>query len=108
MKKFLVAASFLVAVAAAGTAEAQTAARGTFTAPTGDARTDRTERRTATPTRARQAEGALPRGARGGNPLQLLNPMAPRRYYGSVDDTVTYDQNDPRRVTGIILFGIRW
>ncbi len=107
MKKLIVAASFVIAVAAAGSAEAQTA-RGTFTAPTGDARTERTERRTATPTRARQAEGALPRGTRGGNPLQLLNPMAPRRYYGSVDDTVTYDPNDPRRITGIILVGIRW
>jgi hypothetical protein len=38
----------------------------------------------------------------------MINPMAPQRYYGSVDDTVTYDQNDPKRVTGLILFGIRW
>ena len=105
MKTFLIA-SFLT-VAAAISADAQTV-RGTLSAPTGDARTDRTERRTAAPTRARQPEGALPRGARGGNPLQLLNPMAPRRYYGNVDDTVTYDPNDPRRVTGIILVGIRW
>ena len=104
MKKFLVG-SFLVAIAASTTAEAQT--RQTFTAPTGDARTDRTERRTAT-TRARQPEGALPRAARGGNPAQMLNPMAPRRYYGEVEDTVTYDPNDPRRITGIILVGIRW
>ena len=104
MKTFLVA-SFLIVVAAISSAEAQT--RRTFTAPAGDARTDRTERRVA-PTRSRQPEGAFPRGARGGNPLQLLNPMAPRRYYGSADDTVTYDPNDPRRVTGIILVGLRW
>jgi DMSO/TMAO reductase YedYZ molybdopterin-dependent catalytic subunit len=52
MKTFLLA-SFLVAVAAISNAEAQ--ARQTFTAPTGDARTDRTERRTA-PVRQRPAE----------------------------------------------------
>ena len=104
MKTFLLA-SFLVAVAAISNAEAQ--ARQTFTAPTGDARTDRTERRTA-PVRQRPAEGAIPRAARGGNPAQMINPMAPRRYYGSVEDTVTYDPNDPKRVTGLILFGIRW
>jgi hypothetical protein len=106
MKKLIFAACFVIAVAAARNAEAQTA-RGTFTAPTGDARTERTER-PAAPIRTRRAEGALPRAARGGNPAQIINPMAPRRYYGSVDDTVTYDPNDPRRVTGIILVGIRW
>jgi hypothetical protein len=104
MKTFLFA-SFLI-VAAAISAEAQTA-RGTLTAPAGDTRGDRAERRTA-PTRLRQAEGAFPRAARGGNFFQLFNPAAPQRYYGSVDDTVTYDPNDPRRVTGIILVGIRW
>ena len=106
MKTFLIA-SFLIVVAAIS-AEAQTqSVRGTLTAPTGDTRTDRTERRTA-PVRARRAEGALPRAARGGNPVQMINPAAPREYYGSVEDTVTYDPNDPRRVTGIILVGLRW
>ena len=104
MKTFLLV-SFLVAVAAISHAEAQ--ARETFTAPAGDTRTDRTERRTA-PVRQRPAEGAIPRAARGGNPAQMLNPKAPQRYYGSVEDTVTYDPNDPKRVTGIILFGLRW
>ena len=104
MKTFLIA-SFLL-VAAAISADAQSV-RGTLSAPTGDTRTDRTERRTA-PVRARRAEGALPRAARGGNPIQMINPAAPRRYYGEVEDTVTYDPNDPRRVTGLILVGIRW
>lgn len=104
MKKLLFA-SFLFAVVAVSTGAAQT--RQTFTAPTGDARTERTERRTV-PVRTRQPEGAIPRAARGGNPLQMFNPMAPRRYYGSVEDTVTYDPNDPKRITGIILVGIRW
>ncbi len=104
MKTFLIA-SILILVAAASSAEAQT--RQTFTAPTGDTRTDRTERRAA-PTRVRPTEGALPRAARGGNPLQMINPAAPRQYYGDVEDTVTYDPNDPRRITGIILVGLRW
>ena len=103
--KTLLIASFLIVAAVVDTAEAQT--RQTFTAPTGDERADRRERRTA-PTRPRKAEGAFPRAARGGNFFQLFNPMAPRRYYGSVEDTVTYDPNDPKNVTGIILVGIRW
>ena len=104
MKTVLLAA-FLIVIAAISSAEAQT--RQTFTAPTGDARTDRTERRYA-PVRARPAEGAIPRAARGGNPIQMFNPAAPRRYYGHVEDTVTYDPNNPSRITGIILVGIRW
>jgi hypothetical protein len=104
MKTFLIVSCLIVA--AAISAEAQTA-RGTFTAPTGDTRTDRTERRVAPTTRTREA-GAIPRAARGGNPIQMINPMAPRRYYGDVEDTVTYDPNDPRRITGLILLGLRW
>ena len=104
MKKYLVALLF-IAAAAATNAEAQT--RQTLTAPAADERRDRAERRTE-PVRARRTEGALPRAARGRNPLQMINPAAPRHYYGSVEDTVTYDPNDPRRITGIILVGIRW
>ena len=107
MKKLLVIASVLITAAAAGTAEAQSR-QTTFTAPTGDARTtERTERRGEFRA-VRPTEGAIPRAARGGNPAQMINPMAPRRYYGSVEDTVTYDPNNPSRITGIILFGIRW
>lgn len=103
MKKYLIAA-LLTAAAAISTAEAQT--RQSFTAPVGDERRE-SERRTAPLTRTREA-GAIPRGIRGGNPAQMLNPRAPRRYYGTPDDTVTYDQNNPSRITGIILFGLRW
>ena len=103
MKKFLIA-SFLAGVAISS-AEAQS--RQTFTAPVGTERREETGRRTAPIAPSREA-GAIPRAARGGNPAQMLNPMAPRRYYGTPDDTVTYDQNNPSRITGIILFGIRW
>lgn len=55
----------------------------------------------------RPAVGALPRAARG-NPLQMVNPLAPRKYYGTPDETVTYDQYNPSHITGIIFFGLRW
>lgn len=104
MKKYMIAA-FLIAAAAVSSAEAQT--RQSFNAPVVDERREREQRRTA-PVTVRREEGAIPRGIRGGNPAQMLNPRAPRRYYGTPDDTVTYDQNNPSRITGIILFGIRW
>ena len=103
MKKYIIAA--FLGAAVAGAAEAQTT-RQTFSAPVGSER-ERTERREA-PVRPPREAGAVPRAIRGGNPAQMLNPMAPRRYYGTPDDTVTYDQNNPSRVTGIILFGLRW
>ncbi|HMJ05757.1 MAG TPA: hypothetical protein VK474_05830 [Chthoniobacterales bacterium] len=101
MKKHFLAALVLLAVAA-GTAHAQS-----FRAPINDKPRDRVERRPVPVTR-RPVEGAIPRGVRGGNPLQLLNPRAPRRYYGTPQDTVTYDQDNPSHITGIILFGFRW
>ena len=103
MKKYLIAA-FLGGLAITS-AEAQS--RQTFTAPVGTERRDEATRRPA-PVTQRRAEGAIPRAARGGNPAQMINPAAPRQYYGAPEDTVTYDQNNPSRITGIILFGIRW
>jgi hypothetical protein len=101
MKKLLVVA-FLFAVAGLSTAGAQT-----FRAGVGDTRQgEQTRRAPATPTQ-RAPVGALPRATRG-NPLQMLNPRAPQKYRAPAEDTVTYDQNDPSRITGIILFGIRW
>ena len=103
MKKYLIA-SVLVGIAISS-AEAQS--RQTFTAPMGERRETATDRRPA-PLPLRREAGAIPRAARGGNPAQMLNPMAPRQYYGAPEDTVTYDQNNPSRITGVILFGIRW
>lgn len=101
MKKYLLAA-IVFAAAAAGTAHAQS-----FSAAVTDKPRDRVQR-PAAPITERPVAGAVPRAFRGGNPVQMLNPRAPQRYRGSVDDTVTYDQNNPSHITGIILFGIRW
>jgi hypothetical protein len=60
--------------------------------------------------------GALPRAAQG-NPIQLLNPAAPARYFGPPEETVApgvdaQAANAPTRggprYTGLILFGLRW
>lgn len=101
MKKYLFAA-FVLALAAAGTAHAQS-----FSAPINQKPRERVDRATIPPVTRGEA-GAIPRAARGGNPLQILNPRAPRRYFAHPNDTITYDQNNPSHVTGIILFGLRW
>jgi hypothetical protein len=52
-------------------------------------------------------DGVVPRAIRGGNPLQMLNPRAPRKY-GTSQEAVTYDQDDPYKWRGIKLFEIRF
>ncbi|CAN5526396.1 hypothetical protein BH20VER1_BH20VER1_31480 [soil metagenome] len=107
MKKLLIAA-FVIGFSALGhNAEAQTA-RGTFTAPaTPEARRDQVDqRRVPPPTRTREV-GAVPRAARG-NPAQILNPLAPQRYYAPPEETVVADPQNPERTVGLILFGLRW
>ncbi len=95
---------FGFAIAAIGLS---TAGAQTFTAGVGDKNKQQPTRRPPAPVSGRAVVGAIPR-ARRGNPIQMLNPGAPERYRGSVDDTVTYDPNNPSRITGIILVGIRW
>ena len=110
MKKiFLVA--LLATAAGVVTSEAQT--RTTFRAQTG-ARSENLDRGR-TPEPARRGEiGAIPRAARGGNPVQMLNPAAPRRYFGAPQATVTAEPYFNRerytghQITGIILVGVVW
>ena len=55
-------------------------------------------------------DGVVPRAVRGGNPLQMLNPKAPRKY-GTAEEAVTYDWPDPYygyKWKGIKLFEIRF
>ena len=49
----------------------------------------------------RQPQGALQRGARGGNVLQMFNPKAPAKY-GTAADSVVFDDSGKWR--GIKLF----
>ena len=103
---------FLVALAAVGTAGAQS-----FRAPVNDNRQERVQRPPA-PIYTGKVIGAFPRAARGGNPLQLINPRAPRKYYGPPQETVVADDLPPEpprnrgesvnSYTGVILFGFRW
>ena len=41
------------------------------------------------------------------HPLQLVNPLAPRKY-GDGHDSVTWDPDNPEKPKGIILFGLQW
>ena len=101
---------FLVALAAVGTAGAQS-----FRAPVNDNRQERVQRPPA-PVYTGQVIGAFPRVR--ASPLQLINPRAPQRYYGPPQETVVADEYaaEPQRnrgesinrYTGVILFGFRW
>jgi len=52
-------------------------------------------------------DGVVPRAIRGGNPLQMLNPRAPRKY-GTSQEAVSYDQDEPYKWRGIKLFEFRF
>ena len=58
----------------------------------------------APPLKKQDTEGVLPRAARGGNPLQMLNPKAPA-VYGKSEDSVVLD-GDTGKWKGIKLFTI--
>jgi hypothetical protein len=99
MKTRLIALLLLAAAATSMAAE-------TYTAPaTPDRR--RTRERPAPPIAKREVDGVIPRGIRGGNFLQMFNPRAPRRY-GTSQEAVTYDQNDPAKWRGIKFFEFRF
>lgn len=54
-----------------------------------------------------EVDGVIPRAIRGGNPWQMLNPRAPRRY-GTSQEAITYDQDDPAKWRGIKFFEFRF
>ena len=56
--------------------------------------------------RATKIDGALVRGARGGNFLQMYNPKAPA-IYGTAEDSVIIDP-ETGKWKGIKLFTIWW
>jgi hypothetical protein len=60
--------------------------------------------RPATETRP-QTTGVIPRAIRSGNPLQMLNPLAPAKY-GTAEENVVLDPDRPGKWNGIKLLGI--
>lgn len=85
----------------------------TYTAPL--VSRPKTQRERPVPLAPRKVDGVIPRGVRGGNPLQMLNPKAPAKY-GTSQDAVVFDpapmnapiaqngQTDPGKWKGIKLF----
>src|SRR6266567_3238507 len=57
------------------------------------------------PLPSRQTGGVIPRAIRGGNPLQMLNPLAPARY-GTAEENVSLNPDVPGKWNGINLFSI--
>ncbi|HEX8680655.1 MAG TPA: hypothetical protein VF683_11890 [Chthoniobacterales bacterium] len=107
MKKYLLIGFLAAATVASAGAQTQS-----FTAQ-GGTRDQRVQREAPPPPARRGEIGAFPRAIRGGNPLQLINPRAPRKYYGAPQDTVTVEpfRGDPHtrsQITGVILFGVVW
>jgi len=51
----------------------------------------------------RQSDGVIPRAIRGGNPLQMLNPLAPARY-GTAQQSVAMKPDGSGKWDGIKLF----
>jgi hypothetical protein len=49
--------------------------------------------------------GAIPRAVRGGNPLQMLSPLAPAKY-GTAEENVSLDPDVPGKGNGINVFSI--
>jgi hypothetical protein len=100
MKTYLIATLLIAAAVTPAVAETQT-----FTAPATNAKQ---RPRQAPPISKRtQVDGVIPRAIRGGNPLQMLNPKAPRKY-GTSLEAVSYDQDDPNKWRGIKLFEFRF
>ena len=52
-----------------------------------------------------QVTGVVPRAIRSGNPLQMLNPLAPAKY-GTAEENVVLDPDVPGKWDGIKLLGI--
>ena len=104
MKTSLIVAMLIAATVATVSAQSPSAS-ATFTAPVGP-----TQPRHRPPPPISQkptVDGVIPRAIRGGNPAQMLNPRAPRKY-GTSQEAVTYDQDDPYKWRGIKLFEIRF
>jgi hypothetical protein len=95
MKTRLLAILLIATAATSAVAE-------TYTAPITRPRQKHRER-PAPPITQTEVDGVIPRGIRGGNFFQMFNPRAPRKY-GTSQEAITYDQNDPAKWKGIKFF----
>jgi hypothetical protein len=101
MKTYLIAALLIAAAVTPVVAE-------TFTAPVTHTKA---RPRPAPPiSKKTEVDGVIPRAIRGGNPLQMLNPRAPRKY-GTSQEAVSFDVTDiyhPEKWRGIKFFEFRF
>ena len=63
----------------------------------------KSQRERPTPLTPGKVDGVIPRGIRGGNFLQMFNPKAPAKY-GTSQEAVCLDPNDPGKWKGIKFF----
>lgn len=106
MKKHLLVVA-LIAMAGAASAHAQS-----FSSPANQNRREAVRRQAPPQPATPRPIGAFHRATRG-NPIQMINPRAPQKYYGPVEETVTWEPfgRDPHtrnQITGLILLGLRW
>ena len=102
MKTYLIATLLIAAAVTPVVAESNT-----FTAPVTQ---PKHRERPAPPISKRDVDGVVPRAVRGGNPLQMLNPRAPRKY-GTSLEAVSVDLNDfyyPGKWRGLKFFEFRF
>jgi hypothetical protein len=98
MKTYLIATLLILAAVTSGLAE-------TFNAPP---IAQKARVRPAPPiSKKREVDGVVPRAFRGGNPLQMFNPRAPRKY-GTSQEAITYDPNNPSKWRGVKFFEFRF
>ena len=109
MKKYF-AAAFVIAAFAISTAGAQN-----LTTTVNGQQQQTKQKKQEAPVPRGKSVGAFVRTA--GDPIQLVNPRAPQRYYGRVEDTVVQGDDFPpphnrgesiNRFAGVVLFGFTW
>jgi hypothetical protein len=94
--------SVCIVVILAGTAWAEPQKKGFVAVTKKGAKTDHT---TPPISKGTEVRGVVPRGFRGGNPLQMLNPKAPAKY-GTWVESTSFDPNVPGKWKGIKFFEI--
>ena len=114
MKKKLLVSTILALTAGMALAQGQSQVPGqgqgqlsttvlTTTTATGEVRTTILKPRVPAAAPLVPTEGVVQVAIRQGNPVQLINPVAPARY-GNGQERVMHDPNDPGKPKGISLF----